>query len=96
MLVFETAKKFSAIRTKGLKLRSLKGGTAPNSVADSCRAILYSEEKEAYENIKEKVSDYRQETGYKLNVKGVGKSLEITASLLTAQSPRWDLTPSVL
>lgn len=88
MLVFETAKKFSAIRTKGLKLRSLKGGTAPNSVADSCRAILYSEEKEAYENIKEKVSDYRQETGYKLNVKGVGKSLEITALGVSAHGAK--------
>lgn len=88
MLVFEFAKKFSETRSKGLKLRSLRGGTAPNSVADHCRAVLYSEEKEAYDRVREKASGFREETGYKLNVKGTGKSLEVTATGIAAHGAK--------
>ena len=90
MLIFDFAKKFGASQTqaKGLKLRTLKGGTAPNSVADSCRAVLRSDEDGAYEKIKELVTAYREETDYKLNVKGVGKSLEITVTGVAAHGAK--------
>ena len=90
MLIFDCAKKFTQTQTqsKGLQLRSLKGGTAPNSVADSCRVVVRSGEDGAYDKIKEMVSAYREETGYKLNVKGVGKSLEITATGVAAHGAK--------
>jgi succinyl-diaminopimelate desuccinylase len=40
MMVFEIAKKLEPSPGKGLHLRSMKGGTAPNMVPDSCRAVL--------------------------------------------------------
>ena len=90
MLIFDFAKKITPPQgqAKGLKLRSLKGGTAPNSVADSCRAVLRSDEEGTYDLIKEMVYGYRQETGYKLNVKGAGKSLEITAAGVAAHGAK--------
>ncbi|MGN0722238.1 MAG: dipeptidase PepV [Anaerovoracaceae bacterium] len=92
MLIFEFAKKFAAsqsqVQAKGLQLRSLKGGTAPNSVADSCRAVVRSGEDGAYDRIKDMVAAYREETGYKVNVKGVGKSLEITATGIAAHGAK--------
>ncbi|MBR6585428.1 MAG: dipeptidase PepV [Firmicutes bacterium] len=86
MLVFGLAKKFSAssASAKGLELRSLQGGTAPNSVADSCRAVVRSGQDGDYDKIREIVRVYKEETGYKVNVKGVGKSLEITTSGVSA------------
>lgn len=79
ILVFSLAKKFAASKTEGLELRSLKGGMAPNSVPDSCRVVVNSPKSEQYDSIKEKISEYKEETGYKLNCKGIGKSLEITS-----------------
>lgn len=77
LLIFDFAKKFSKNQQKGLQLRSIKGGTAPNSVPDSCRAVVKSEESGAYEEIKNKAEAFSQATGYKLSCKGIGKSLEI-------------------
>lgn len=78
-LIFHFAKKFSkSPGMKGLELRSIKGGTAPNSVADGCRTVVRSDVAGAYDKIKEKAAAYRERTGHKLNVKGVGKSLELT------------------
>ncbi|MDD6814854.1 MAG: dipeptidase PepV [Firmicutes bacterium] len=81
MLIFDLAKKFGKNQagSKGLTLRSLSGGTAPNSVPDRCRAVVRSEVVGAYDAIKEKAAAYREETGYKLTCKGMGKSLELTA-----------------
>ena len=84
MLVFGFAKKFSATTAKGLELRSLQGGTAPNSVADSCRVVVRSGQDGDYDKVKELVRAFKEETGYKVNVKGVGKSLEITATGIAA------------
>ena len=92
MLIFDFAKKFSAAQaqtqSKGLQLRSLKGGTAPNSVADSCRAVVRCDKDGAYDEIKDMASAYRDETGYKLNAKGVGRSLELTATGLAAHGAK--------
>lgn len=80
ILVFRIAKKFAKNVNKGLELRSLKGGKAPNMVPDSARAVVRNDKPEMYEAIKEKAAAFREETGYKLNVKGTGKSLEILAT----------------
>lgn len=85
IIVFSLAKKFTAAAgAKGLELRSLQGGTAPNSVADSCRAVVRSGQDGDYDKIKEIVRLFKEETGHKVNVKGVGKSLEITVTGISA------------
>lgn len=77
MLTFEIAKKFPKAQGGGLSLRSLSGGAAVNTVAEKARAVVNSDDPESYRRIKELAANYREETGYKLYVKGVGKSLEI-------------------
>lgn len=88
ILVFELAKKFSKAKSEGLDLRSVKGGNAPNSVADSCRAVLSSKDSGRYEQVKEKLAEYRDETGYKISCRGLGKSLEITTSGISAHGAK--------
>ena len=44
ILVFEVAKKFESNHEKGLILKSIDGGNAPNMVPDHCRAILIYED----------------------------------------------------
>ena len=88
LLVFNLAKKFANTTVEGLSLRSLKGGNAPNSVAAGARAVVNSPKPEQYEEIKEKIADYREATGHKINCKGVGKSLEITTAGIAAHGAK--------
>ncbi len=80
ILVFRLAKKFAKNVNKGLELRSLKAGKAPNMVPDYARAVVRSDKPQAYEDIKELAALYREETGHKVSVKGTGKSLEIVVT----------------
>lgn len=86
IVIFEVAKKFGRSQggAKGLELRSLSGGTAPNSVPDRCRAVIRSEAAGVYDKIKEQAAAYRELTGYKLSCKGMGKSLELTVTGVSA------------
>ena len=84
MTFFEFAKKFGKPSAEGLILRSLKGGTAPNSVPDACRAVVYDPKRDNYDDIKEKVAAYRERSGYKISCKGAGKSLEIATTGIAA------------
>lgn len=84
MLFFNIAKKLSSNKAKGLKLSALSGGNAPNMVADFARAVVNHPEKEYYDGIREKAERFREETGYKLKLKGIGRSLEITAEGVSA------------
>jgi len=86
ILHFILAKKFIKPSSKGLELRTLKGGTAANAVADFARAVVKSSE--GYDKIKKAVEDYKLETGYKVACKSVGKSLEITASGIAAHGAK--------
>ena len=79
LLVFDLAKKFAAPKIKGLELRSFKGGVAPNSVPDTCRVVVHSQESEKYHEIREKAEEYKERTGHELRIKGIGKSLEINS-----------------
>ncbi len=92
IVIFELAKKFSRSQagSKGLELRSLSGGTAPNSVPDRCRAVVRSEAAGAYDKIKEKAAAYRELTGYKMTCKGMGKSLELVVTGISAHGAHPD------
>ena len=83
-LVFDLAKKFTKSAARGLELRSLKGGTAANMVADNARAVVRSEDTQIYEKIKAIGAEYRLSSGNKIKFKGIGKSLEITADGIAA------------
>ena len=87
-ITFELAKKFNKTNVEGLELRSLKAGFAPNSVADNCRVVVNSPKPEVYEELKGKITAYREEKGYKVNFKGVGKSLEITVTGIAAHGAK--------
>lgn len=88
ILVFEIAKKFSANTNKGLELRTIKGGNAPNMVADNARAVIRDINPNGYKEIKEKLAAFRDEKGVKINCKGVGKSLEITTQGVSAHGAK--------
>ena len=88
ILIFELAKKFQKTSAEGLSLRSIKGGAAANSVADSCRAVVNSANEKDYEDIKNLISEYKEATGYKVHTKGVGKSLEITTEGIGAHGAK--------
>lgn len=85
-LSFKLAKKFTVTKEKGLELRSFTGGTASNAVADRARVIVRDEKPETYDKIKELAAAYRKETGYKINTKGIGKTLEITSEGVSAHA----------
>lgn len=76
ILIFELVKKLGKTTVPGIELRSLQAGQAANMVADRARAVLRAD---SYEAIRETIAAYRRETGYSLDVKGIGKSLEIVA-----------------
>lgn len=78
-LVFEAARKFAKSSNQGLTLRSIHAGNAANSVPDAARAVVRNPEGD-YSKIKAELAAFREETGYKLNCKGIGKSLELTAA----------------
>jgi succinyl-diaminopimelate desuccinylase len=81
ILVFELAKKIEKSTAKGLSLRSLSGGGAANMVADHARAVVRGD---SYDKIKAKLAEYREDTGYRIKARGIGKSLEITAEGVSA------------
>lgn len=78
-LIFEAARKFGKTVNKGLSLRSIKAGNAANSVPDAARALVRSPEGD-YRKIREAAAAFREETGYKVGCKGIGKSLELTTA----------------
>ena len=92
ILTLELAKKFQKTQagSKGLELRSLAGGTAPNSVPDRCRAVVRSEVAGAYDKIKERAAAWRELTGHKITCKGMGKSLELVVTGLAAHGAHPD------
>ena len=88
MLIFEFAKKFGKNSANGLELRSVKGGNAPNSVADACRAVVNSPDTEKYDGIRKLAEAFKEETGYKISCRGMGKSLEITSAGVSAHGAK--------
>ncbi|GHU49536.1 dipeptidase PepV [Clostridia bacterium] len=85
ILIFALAKKLRKPSGKGLLLRRLSGGNAPNMTPDYARAVVRGDN---YDAIKTKAAAYRKETGYEIHIKGVGKSLEITSRGISAHGAR--------
>ena len=56
LMIFGLAKKFGKFSAEGLTLRSLKGGNAPNSVADFCRVVVNNTKGDGYQGVKEAVA----------------------------------------
>lgn len=81
LLVFELAKKINKSISKGLTFRSMSGGLAANVVADHAKMLVRGD---SYDTIKEKLHTFKEETGYDLNARQRGKSLEIEATGKTA------------
>ena len=88
ILVFDIARKFGRTSGKGLELRSITGGTAPNCVADHARAVILDTAGHGYDEIRAYLSEVRESRGWDLNFKGVGKSLEITVRGKTAHGSK--------
>jgi succinyl-diaminopimelate desuccinylase len=87
LLIFDLAKKIgkSPANAKGVSLRSMSGGNAPNMVADHARAVIKAD---SYDAIKDKIAEFRKSTGYQINAKGIGKNLEITTQGISAHGAR--------
>jgi succinyl-diaminopimelate desuccinylase len=87
LLIFDLAKKIGkpAANAKGVALRSMTGGNAPNMVADHARAVIKAD---SYDAVKDKIAEFRKSTGYQINAKGIGKNLEITTQGISAHGAR--------
>lgn len=84
ILVFELAKKFSKTQIKGMELRSLSGGADIDCSAESCRVIVRNQkagDDAPYEKLREEAARFREESGCKLHIRGMGKSLELTTAV---------------
>lgn len=88
ILVFDLAKKFSGSGEKGLRLTSLKGGNAANSVADFARAVVYDSAGGGYEAIRSRAADFRGRDGRRVSCRAAGRSLEITARGVSAHGAK--------
>lgn len=90
ILIFDIVKKLSKTigLEKGLELRSLKGGQAANMVADSARALVFHKDPTYYEVLKEKIQKHNENREIKIGSKLCGKSLEITATGISAHGAR--------
>ncbi len=90
LLIFRLAKKFAAGRSAspGLRLRTLRGGIAANSVPDSCRAVVRSDAADAYDAIRREAEAFQEETGYRIGCRVMGKSLELTSTGIAAHGAK--------
>ncbi len=68
-----------------MELRSLVGGNAANMVADYARAVIRAD---SYDDIRDALSQYKEETGYDINARGIGKNLEIVARGVSSHGAR--------
>ena len=91
IMIFDIADKFGKSQTKGIQLRSVRGGNAANMVADHARAIVLSDNKADYDKIKEMLADLRKQKNYKVTQKQIGKSLEIVTQGVSAHGARPEL-----
>lgn len=78
ILVFDMIKKLRSSGGKGLELSSIRGGTAANSVADFARAIVTDTTGSGYDTIRKAAVSCREEYGWDISCRGIGKSIEIT------------------
>ena len=87
ILIFDIVKKIgkNPANAKGVSLRSMSGGNAPNMVADHARAVIKAD---SYDKIRENLAEFKNATGYQINAKGIGKNLEITTLGVSSHGAR--------
>lgn len=81
IMVFDLVKKLKKQTTEGISLRSINGGTAYNMVPNRCSAVIAAKD---YGEIKKKIDEFKERTGYEVTYKGRGKNLEILMEGLSA------------
>ena len=91
MMIFEMAKKLDNSKIKGLQLRNIEGGNAPNMVPDFARAVVFEENAKSYEKLKSSIEDFRKRTGRQLYGKGRGKAFEISVKGVSAHGAHPEL-----
>lgn len=84
ILEFSLAKKLRRSGRKGLDLRKLSGGDAVNVVPGSARALVNSPQPSRYDAVCEKARRFSEKSGFPLQTRRSGKSLEIRAEGLAA------------
>lgn len=89
ILHFNVAKKLGK-NQEGLQLRSLTGGDAANQVPEKARAVVFASDRKLYEGIRNQAEHFKLETGYKISLKNVGKSLEVVAAGKSAHGSKPD------
>ncbi len=87
LMIFDLVKKTgkTPANAKGVALRTMTGGNAPNMVADYARAVIKAD---SYDAIKEKIAEFRKNTNFQINAKGIGKNLEITTQGVSSHGAR--------
>lgn len=90
ILIFDIVKKLSKTvgLERGLELRTLKGGQAANMVADSARALLNHKDSAYYDYLKQRITEYNENNKEKIKYRLCGKSMEITATGISAHGAR--------
>ena len=76
-LILEIARKFAPVPpgAPGIRFRSLKGGSGSGAVPGEARLLLTAPD---YGPIRQTLGAYREETGYDVDFRSRGKSLEIS------------------
>jgi succinyl-diaminopimelate desuccinylase len=91
ILDFQIAKKLEKVSENGIVIRSIEGGNASNMVPDNARAIIMNSEDSGFDEVKGKIAEYREKTGYRIYGKGVGKAFEISVKGISAHGSRPEL-----
>ena len=81
ILKFEIVKKINKSLKPGIKLISLRGGNAPNMVADNCHATLFTSD---VQSLKNKLAEYRDRTGNNIGIKVYEKNVKLIAQGISA------------
>lgn len=76
-MVLEIARKFAAVPAgmPGIRFRGLRGGQAPDEIPQEAKLLLMAGD---YTDIRQKVQAYKAETGWNVEYRARGKSLEIS------------------
>lgn len=81
ILIFDLIKKIKTNAEKGIALKSIVGGNAPNMVPDSCKAIIMSEN---YQTVLDVIEAFNNENEFKITARMRGKSMEISSAGVSA------------
>ena len=87
VLVFDLVKKIrkTSNGAKKITIESIRGGNAPNTVADYAKAVIGSDD---YDKILDLLAEFTKETGYTANTKLIGNKMEISTCGISSHGAR--------